>query len=192
MHPLVRAIITGVFIGGVTSAITSCVVEHAYGADLASVSQSDNAAYAVVNGGGGGSGGGVSEMHESGHLYGTPSVGGSYSAFANPCGLSSSASGAGGPIGLSVSLASEGTGCTLRAMTSLWGVIGASVTKMPPMFLAITEAQFCQDKHAALAFYEGSGSLCPGTDASIIPIMRTVPKGYVAQGIPGSTERVSG
>lgn len=150
------------------------------------VSQSDNAAYAVLNGGG--SGGGSGDVHESGHLYGTPSVGGSYAAFSNPCGLSSSVNGAGGPIGVGISIASEGTGCTNRAMTAMWGQIGASMTSP---FLPVIEAQFCQDKRAALAFYEGFGRFCPGTDASIIPVVRSVPKDYVAQGIPGSTSKVT-
>lgn len=116
-------------------------------------SQSSDQAIAVVEGGAGSGGNGTAYMHESGHLYGTPDVGGSYSAFANPCGLSSSGSGAGGPIGLSFSAGYEGVGCTTRASTAGFLALGLQRAAI---------ARFCQDQANADAFFAAYGTPCIG------------------------------
>ena len=115
-------------------------------------SSSSDQAIAVVEGSNGGSGG-EEDMHESGHLYGTPSVGGSYAAFANPCGLSSSGSGAGGPIGLSFSAGYEGSGCTTRASTAGFLALGLKAAAI---------ARFCQDQANADAYFAAYGVPCIG------------------------------
>ena len=119
-------------------------------------SQSNDQAIAVVEGAGSGVGNGnygSEDMHESGHLYGTPSVGGSYAAFANPCGLSSSGSGAGGPIGLSFSAGYEGAGCTTRASTAGFLALGLQKAAL---------ARFCQDQGNADAYFAAYGIPCIG------------------------------
>ncbi len=131
--------------------ILSPVAAFAQSTSGATSSSSDQA-IAVVEGGNGDNGG-QEYMHESGHLYGTPNVGGSYSAFANPCGLSSSASGAGGPIGLSFSAGYEGSGCTTRASTAGFLALGLQRAAI---------ARFCQDQENADAYFAAYGVPCIG------------------------------
>ena len=120
-------------------------------------SNSQDQAIAVVegsNGGGGAGSSGYEDLHQSGHIYGTPSVGGSYSAFANPCGLSSSASGAGGPIGLAFSMGYEGDGCTNRANSA--GFVALYGDRLASL------ARWCQTDKNADAYFASHGGPCIG------------------------------
>jgi hypothetical protein len=90
----------------------------------------------------------------SGHTYTTPSMGGSVFGGTNPCMIGTGASGAGGPIGFSISLGRSDDGCMRRSEAAAWHALG---------FDNVAVARLCQDRDAADAFFAATHLACPGT-----------------------------
>ena len=126
-----------------------------------SSSQSNNAAEAIAVGGGlGGGGSGYEGLHDSGHVWNTPSVYAPSFANANPCSQPVSAGGAGGPIGLTFGFSPENASCErLQKAAALWTLArGLGSSGLATAAVAL----MCQDRAVADAVYEGTGTVCPG------------------------------
>lgn len=94
-------------------------------------------------------------IRQSGHIYSTPNVGGSYFAGANPCLVGTGVGAAGGPIGFSINAGKNDEGCTRRSDAAAWHALGLD---------QIAIARMCQDQQNADAFFAATGYACPGTN----------------------------
>lgn len=96
-------------------------------------------------------------VHNKGHVYSTPGVGGSYFGGANPCLIGTGAGAAGGPVGFSINIGKSDKGCNRRSDAAAWHALG---------FDNVAIARMCQDQQDADAFFATTGYACPGTQAS--------------------------
>lgn len=96
-------------------------------------------------------------LHQSGHVYSTPSVQGSYFGGANPCLVGTGAGAAGGPVGFSINIGKSDAGCNRRSDAAAWHALG---------YDNIAMARMCQDQGNADAFFSTTGMACPGTQNS--------------------------
>lgn len=98
----------------------------------------------------------TARVTQDGHVYSTPSVGGSYFAGANPCLVGTGGGAAGGPVGFSINVGRSDEGCTRRSDAAAWHALGLD---------QIAIARMCQDQQNADAFFSATGYACPGTNA---------------------------
>lgn len=96
-------------------------------------------------------------VRNSGHVYSTPGVGGSYFGGANPCLVGTGAGAAGGPVGFSINIGKSDKGCNRRSDAAAWHALG---------FDNVAIARMCQDMADADAFFATTGTACPGTQNS--------------------------
>lgn len=96
-------------------------------------------------------------IRQSGHVYSTPSVAGSFISGANPCLVGTGGGAAGGPIGFSLNIGKSDEGCNRRSDAAAWHALG---------FDNVAIARLCQDVKSADAFFSATGQACPGTAAS--------------------------
>jgi hypothetical protein len=93
----------------------------------------------------------TSHFKESGSLYTTPSVQGSYFSGANPCLIGVGGGAAGGPVGFSINIGRNDEGCQRRSDAAAWHALGLD---------RVAVARMCQDPDNKKAF-EDSGFQCP-------------------------------
>jgi len=92
-------------------------------------------------------------LRQSGHVYSTPAVAGSFFSGANPCLVGTGVGAAGGPIGFNINLGKSDKGCQRRADAGAWFSMG---------FQNVAIARMCSDLASADAFFAATGEVCPG------------------------------